>query len=415
MEETKVDYQNATVFDKLMEPVERIVSDQTKTLTPHHNEKFSFPDFFRLLIFFFVSGSKSAKLFINTSLNKGLLPQDLNLTKVPYSTFSDAFERFPPCLFRAVFVALLGAMTLYAVPELSALGLLVCVDGSLFPTLKSMDWAAYKKNANAVRLHLCFELNRMIPADVVVGAGKSGERDALRKMLAPGVTYIADRGYAGFQMFQDIVKAEAHFVIRVKENWLYTVLEDVAVNLPQSIVHLFFEVSDQVIRYDNDLTRGEWRLIKFNIRSESFFILTNRFDLTTFQIIAIYTYRWQVELFFRFLKRTMSGIHLIKNNENGVAIQFYAILIAALLQLKLKQDAIFQQDALEKTDKTNNYKECFDAEKPIKDVDHPYRFFEIIGKKLDKYWKLGIHWLTVLRHILHHPFDEHAIELLGGG
>jgi hypothetical protein len=42
-------------------------------------------------------------------------------------------------------------------------------------------------------------------------------------------------------------------VIRVKENWLYTVLEDVAVNLPQSIACLFSEVSDQVIRYDNDL------------------------------------------------------------------------------------------------------------------------------------------------------------------
>ena len=47
------------------------------------------------------------------------------------------------------------------------------------------------------------------------------------------------------------------------------------------------------------------------------------------------------------------------------------------------------------------------------DVSHPYSFFRMIGAKLQKYWKIGIHWLTTLRNILHHPFDERTIELLG--
>ena len=55
-------------------------------------------------------------------------------------------------------------------------------------------------------------------------------------------------------------------------------------------------------------------------------------------------YRWQIELFFKFLKRTINGIHLIKNMENGVTIQFYALLIVALLELKLKQDILIQNE-----------------------------------------------------------------------
>jgi len=68
--------------------------------------------------------------------------------------------------------------------------------------------------------------------------------------------------------------------------------------------------------------------------------LTNRFDLTTFQIICIYAYRWQIELLFRFLKRTMNGLHLIKNDKRGVMIQFYALLITAILGRNLKQDVL---------------------------------------------------------------------------
>jgi len=54
----------------------------------------------------------------------------------------------------------------------------------------------------------------------------------------------------------------------------------------------------------------------------------------------LYAYRWQIELMFRYLKRTMNGIHLIKNTHQGVTIQFYMILSVALLELRLKQETM---------------------------------------------------------------------------
>ena len=57
--------ENPTVFDQLMKPVETLIKEQSEKLTSHHNEKFFFPDFFRLLIYYFVSGTQSIGLLIN--------------------------------------------------------------------------------------------------------------------------------------------------------------------------------------------------------------------------------------------------------------------------------------------------------------------------------------------------------------
>jgi len=196
MESPQVDYQEQPgVFDKLMEPVQSFIERQNQELPSHYLEKFSYQEFFRLLIFYFVSNIPSIALLLNTHLKKDLLSPALKLRKVARSTFNDAFERFSPDLFKEVFIYLLKTLSLIAIPELAALGTLYCIDGSLFPVLSSVLWAEYKENFRAAKMHLCFELNRMIPVDIIKGTGNSNERHALRQMLVAEVTYIADRGY----------------------------------------------------------------------------------------------------------------------------------------------------------------------------------------------------------------------------
>ena len=133
---------------------------------------------FRLLIYYFVSGTQSLKRLINTQLNLGLLPAALGLQPVPYSTCQEAFERFSPRLFQAVFQYLLAHVSFKAIPEVAAFGTVCCIDGSLFPVISSMLWAAYTTHHQALKLHRCFELNRMLPVDFWVGSGNSNERQA---------------------------------------------------------------------------------------------------------------------------------------------------------------------------------------------------------------------------------------------
>ena len=255
MESPQINYQEQPgVFDKLMEPVQAFIEKQNQALTPHYLEKFSYCEFFRLLIFYFVSNIPSIALLLNTHLKKGLLSPTLKLRKVARSTFNDAFERFSPELFQAVFIYLLKTLSLKAIPELAALGTLYCIDGSLFPILSSILWAEYKENFRAAKMHLCFELNRMIPVNIIIGTGNSNERDALRQMLVAGVTYIADRGYMCFQLFHDILTAQAHFVFRVKSNLVYTVQESLTVQLPKTVQALFQNVTDQTIQCSNRIS-----------------------------------------------------------------------------------------------------------------------------------------------------------------
>jgi hypothetical protein len=424
---------DSTVFDALLEPVQDYVDQQNRDRDPHHNETFSYEAFFRLLAYYFVSGIGSMALFLDPYLKKGLIPPALNLRSVPRSTLNDAFERFSPDLFRDVFLFLLSKLHLQVVPELEALGRFYCIDGSLFPTLCSMQWAEYRSTCQALKLHLCFELNRMIAVDFLVGTGKSSEREALRQMVTDGVTYIADRGYVCFHLFHDLLEAQAHFLIRMRKNLVYQRLRQLPVHVPAAVHLVFQDITDQMIVCSNDAHAIHYRLVTFWAGSSHFLLLTDREDLTTFQVIVLYAYRWQVELLFRFLKRTMQGIHLINQSQDGVTIQFYMLLIVSLLQLRLKQHAMTaqQQDATPEAPLPQPQKPTEPQDSPgalsetavpllhqlppEADVTYPYRFFEMMGKKLETYWKIGIHWLSTLRQILHYPCTSETLQLLDSG
>ncbi len=407
-----------TVFQKLLEPVEDFVKEQNRRLPKHRNQKYDYEDFFRLLMYYFVSGTKSLKLLVQAQLNTGLLPAELGLRAVPYSTCQDAFERFCPGLFQAVFQHLLSKLSFKAVPELASLGTLYCIDGSLFPVISSMLWAEYTGKHQALKLHLCFELNRMIPVDLLVGSGNSSERDALRSVLAVGVTYIADRGYMSFQLCHEVCRAQAHFIFRTKTNLLFTVVERLPVSLPTSAQGLFSQLTDELIGYDHDPHSALYRLVRFDIGQEAYYLLTDRRDLSTFQVILLYAYRWQIELLFRFLKRTMTGIHLLRHDEKGVTIQFYAMMITALLELYLKQQILDRQASLDSNDPGDQdtppqEPETTDPQPPAQSSRRSgAEFVTWLSQKVKKYWKIGIHWLTALRDLLACPFDEKAVGIL---
>jgi hypothetical protein len=313
----------------------------------------------------------------------------------------------------------LMAVVWKAIPELDALGKLYCVDGSIFPALTTMLWAEYTSQHRAIRLHLCFELNRMIAVQFLVDTGKSNEKKALLQMLEPDVTYIADRGYLSFPLLAAIVAAQAFFVFRAKANLVYTRVEKLPVSLPTTVQHLFHHVTDQRVRLTNANGRPIYRLVSFQVGRERYLILTNRLDLTTFQVILLYAYRWQVELIFRFLKRSLNGLHLLSHSKEGVTIHFYALLITALLELRLKQQCV---------DLCEISLSAYTSSRP--EFDHPViaglminperlagtrgnTFLATVGEKLHRYWKISKHWLVALRNYLARPFDQQVVMALG--
>jgi hypothetical protein len=405
-----------TTFDELCEPINSCLEQHERDHPPHHRETLHFADFVRKLVYHFAKNCESGRQLV-TDLETA--PPELEVGEVKRSTFFDAFQRFPVVWFANLLANLLAVVVWQAIPELDTLGKLYCVDGSLFPAIASMLWAEYTSQHQAVRLHLCFELNRMIPAHFLVDTGKSNEKKALLQMLEADVTYIADRGYLSFPLLAAIVVAKAFFIIRAKANLVYTRVERLPVNLPSTVQHLFRHVTDQRVRLTNAKGRPIYRLVSFYVGQEQYLILTNRLDLTTFHVILLYAYRWQVELVFRFLKRSLNGLHLLSHSKEGVTIHFYALLITALLQLRLKQQCVDVYEvalptaplSLPEPDEPVIAGLMIDPERLVGTRGHT--FLATVGEKLHRYWKISKHWLVALRNFLARPFDYQVVMALG--
>jgi len=405
---------DCTTFDVLLQPLESSLTQHERDHPPHHRETLHFKEFVQMLVYHFSKGCESGRQLLTDTLTAA---PELSLPEVKRSTFFDAFQRFPPARFASLLSFLLAAVAWKAIPELDALGKLYCVDGSVFPAVATMLWAEYTSKHKAIRLHLCFELNRMIAVQFLVDTGNSNEKQALLQMLEAGVTYIADRGYYSFSLLAAIASAQAFFVFRAKINLVHTPVKWLSVNLPSTVEHLFHHVTDQRVRLTNAEGCPIYRLVSFSVGQERYLILSNRLDLTTFQIILLYAYRWQVELIFRFLKRSLNGLHLLSHSKAGVTIHFYALLIAALLELRLKQQCV---DLCETSSTFTSQYEVDQAHIAGLMIDpqrlagaRGHTFLATVGEKLHRYWKISKHWLVALRNFLARPFDWQVVMALG--
>jgi len=340
-------------------------------------KKLTFQYFVKLLLYFYFSGLDSLRSLITDLKTKDVAK--IGLFLVGLSTIHDAFCRYQASLFQTLYVALLKVVPVRSIEEFQELGPIVFVDGSIFPIAISAIWAEFKTHSNAVKLHLGFSLNDMLTSCFLVTAASYDERKALAQLIESGVTYIADRGYLSFELFKNINDKPAYFIIRVRKRLHYEIKQQLPIQLIDAVKAIFFQVTDEIVRFNSDPHGRTYRRISFRTRQTLFILVTNRFDLTTFEIIRLYAFRWQIELFFRYFKRTLKAIHLLNIYENGVTIQFYIVLIAHLLVLRYKQQqlqlCLFKKQELSKL----SSKHCFGSTED---------FIESLGKSIPINFKI---------------------------
>jgi len=208
-----------TVFDELIAPLRNFFQNKSSEFDKQAgSEALFFKDFTLKLIFAHVMKFSSLKVLI-TELKSNEAAEKLGLQPTPYSTFRDGFSRFEADFFQQAFQFILQNSSWLSIPAIDELGIFKLVDGSIFPNISSMDWATYKKTKNAIRMHMSFELNRMIPTEFIATAANYSERTFLQSIVQQGITYIADRGYFSFDLAAHIVKNEAFFIFRVEGNY----------------------------------------------------------------------------------------------------------------------------------------------------------------------------------------------------
>ena len=143
---------------------------------------------------------------------------------------------------------------------------------------------------------------------------------------------------------------------------------------------------------------------------KSFILITNRFDLITYGIIMLYAYRWQIELYFRFFKRTFKGTHLMCTESRGIQVQFYIYMITHLLVLLFKQNCEKQnsseaKDPLVKESEGNADSQSQNNTKKAVRI-YLCGLVSMLGDKLEKKWKISLYWLIAVKNNLPKKFNK---------
>jgi hypothetical protein len=288
----------------------------------------------------------------------------LGIKRFSLGSFSESCRVFDPQMLQEVVAQLAGQMQPLDRHELfkQLPGKLTLVDSTLLQTLSSVAQAVFMPDAkgpyrHAWRLHLQLDVDHHVPSAWEVtppkNTGKSDEKNALRRALEAGHTYVMDRWYAQFVLWNDIKAAGSSYVCRVRDNSVYEVLEDRP--LSQEAIDAGI-VSDQIVHIGLSKAPAEradhpTRLIcvtctphqkrgkghkKGNGQTGptsdgTLRIVTDLRDVPAHVIAFLYQYRWMVEVFFRFLKQILGCRHLISSKPEGVQIQVYAAVICCMM------------------------------------------------------------------------------------
>lgn len=400
-----------TTFEALLAPLSTALKNQGKAIDAQTgSEKLTFETFVRVLMFGFCIGSTSLRRLV-AELASNLDADALGLPVLCRSTLKDGFTRFRAHHFETLYKYLLTQIESMGVTDklLSNIGLLKVIDGSIFPLIKSMEWGEFRTKHKALKIHMELCINTLCVTNYVIQAGNSDERKALMTMIDSAVTYICDRGYFSFAVANRIHELGAFFVMRLKKNYATTLVQNLV--LTGQIPACFTHVADRLVYFTNNPLQTEasiFRIVSFRVLKTHFIICTNRTDLTTLQIMLLYAYRWQIELFFKYLKRAIHGIHLFSNGQNGSKVYLHLLLCFVLLQLNLKQKChkIVNNTSAEILCTTTNdetmTKEWYIATDWVYDM----------GLKFKQLFKMSMDWLTYLKNSIAQLTDYQVITKL---
>jgi len=172
-----------------------------------------------------------------------------------------------------------------------------------------------------------------------VTAGNGSETEQLRRALQKGRLYVIDRGYAEYQLFQDILDAKSSFIGRIRDNAVWQVTEErplterdrAAGVVRDLVVWLGCDQSGAVFKQPLRVVEVHTGKTDANGKPEVLLLATDRMDLAAELVALGYRCRWSVELFFRWFKCILGRRHLLCESQNGVTIQVYVAIIASLL------------------------------------------------------------------------------------
>lgn len=257
------------------------------------------------------------------------------------STLSDASKARPAAVFRDISQFMMGLLTRELRQEGQAL--IRLIDGSPIPIRDGrFAWAEADNRVRGLKLHLVYDPRAVHPVHFALETPKLSELKVARGLaIEPGATYVFDKGYADYGWWQHLVDGGALFVTRLKNNVRRRDIQPRACCGDPIL-------KDQTVKIGHKKPRGGANnpLYETALREvvvdrpgkEPLYLVTNDFQRSAMEIADLYKERWQIELFFKWIKQNLKIKAFHGRSENAVRIQIYVAIIAFCL-LRLFQSS----------------------------------------------------------------------------
>ena len=334
-----------TILSQVMQLIPR---HQFETIVKNHSgnhyvKRFDCWNQLTTLLYAQASGKESLR-----EIEQGLAVNDarlyhLGLPKIKRSTLADANQTRSYQIFESLFYKLLSrCQTLTSKRGFKFNNPLHILDATIIDLcLSSFSWAKFRTTKGGIKLHYQFNHSGQIPSFLVITDAKAHETTVTKKFftLSADSIYCFDRGYNDFVLYRRITEAKAFFVTRAKDNLDFTVIGQHTQTLKKNIL------SDELIQLNNPKYIKPLRMIRF-YDSESgdiFVFLTNNFALAPHTITQIYKARWEIEIFFRWIKQNLKIKTFLGTNRNAVMSQIWVAMCYYLLLAYIKYQTKFKR------------------------------------------------------------------------
>ena len=220
--------------------------------------------------------------------------------------------------------------------------------------LSLFDWAKYSKAKGAIKLHTILDSTTMVPEIIRISLGDKSDITAAKEInwniIKKGSIIVFDRGYIDYKWWHEFDQKEVTFVSRTKKNQNIFVIGQHKIGaLEKGILadeKVMFGSYDAFDKYEKDLRR-----IRYwdEETQKEYEFLTNNFELKAKQIADIYKNRWQIELFFKWIKQNLKIKTFLGTSRNAVLSQIWIAMIYYLLLSYIKFQTKFSRSLLELT------------------------------------------------------------------
>ena len=208
--------------------------------------------------------------------------------------------------------------------------------------LKVFDWATYRNQKGAIKLHTLLDYDGCLPTYVCMTAGSQSDVRHSQYMILPAHSVVVmDRGYQSFRMYWQWTERDIYFITRLKETINYRSLgeKELPIDSAGNIM------KDEIIELKEEETKKDYpdklrRVAVYDDKQDrTIIILTNNFSWTAETIAELYKQRWSIEIFFKELKQHLKIKSFIGTNENAMWIQIWTAMITMLLLRYMREIA----------------------------------------------------------------------------